>query len=38
MLILYTLLLSPFVGLGLRRVMRQQLIRIDYPSQKGARS
>lgn len=38
MLILYTLLLSPLVGLGLRRVARRQLVRIEHPTLKGVRS
>ncbi|EDZ47522.1 hypothetical protein RBY4I_2740 [Rhodobacterales bacterium Y4I] len=38
MLILYTLLLSPLVGLGLRHVVRRQLIRIENPTWNGTRS
>ena len=38
MLILYTLLLSPLVGLCLRRVARRQLVRIEHPTLKGALS
>lgn len=37
-LILYTLLLAPLVGLGLRRMVRRQLIRIETPRLKGTRS
>lgn len=37
MLVLYTLLLSPVVGLGLRHVVRRQLIRVENPTLKGAR-
>lgn len=38
MLIFYTLLLFPFVGLALHRVVQRRLIRIEKPTWKGVSS